>query len=459
VQFIHQGEDIRTTTVSRDGRRVASGGVTGTLAIWDSATGERRPLEPLGAPPTALAFDGTGDVLAAATAERVRVYDLARGTRRELVPDAGRPVSALALDDRGTWVAVLHFGGRLSLRDIDSGQELRAAETMPEAAGVVVSDDQLTLLLTGTIGSVLRLALPDLRPLHRPTGMLTPASGATHAFSADGTFFGMVVNRLITVDKPADLSYQKEFPMVSFRQADVLAVSPSGERVAVARGGQIVIVDALESDLRPPVVPELTGHSRIGALHFLADDRLVSVEGDKLAFWNLADPSGIGTDLSAEIPDETTVDVPAEAAVRRDGQQLAWAEEDGTLVLRDLSGPGAPLAIGNVGWVPTYSPDGSLLAAAGRTGGQFWDLRSEPPNASVRGGTIRRSWGWASCPQEPRWRPWISRAGSPSARCPPVMSSGASTRETPPWSCVLAPSPSAAAATMRRRPGASGAFR
>lgn len=387
VRFGHQGESITAIAAARHGQRVASGGADGSVVIWDQLGETRQRLEGAGGRVNALGFDRDGELLAVGVDDAVVLYNPSGGTHRVAEWGMDEPVTAIAVGGSPTSLAILQ-GGKLALLNAQSGEQVAAADAPVGALGLSLADDGKSLLVTTGVGSVSRWTVPDLDPLGPPTSLLTPAGAYVEAYSGDGTFFGYIKNGRITVTKLEGENDVGEFPQLNTVDVEAFAVSAAGDRVAVASGGAISIVDAVVELLRPTMVAHLTGMSRIDDVSFLGSsgERLVSIQGEKLAFWDLTRPSGLAQDLGVKIPDEANIAIPPRNAVRPDGRQLAWLDERHRLMILELPSGEQPVEVdvgGMLGGVLTYelaySADGKLLAVAGDGGGEIWDVSGETP--------------------------------------------------------------------------------
>src|SRR5262249_49729162 len=98
----HSGP-VMGVAFSLDGRRAVSGGVDGTVRLWDTAASKE--VQPLAGPPglarkVTFSADG-GHVLVAGTDGVVRVWDLAQGKETRRFQGHTDPVASLALSPDG----------------------------------------------------------------------------------------------------------------------------------------------------------------------------------------------------------------------------------------------------------------------------------------------------------------------------------------------------------------------
>jgi WD40 repeat protein len=145
-----------SVVASDDGSLLAAGTISGTVTLWDGATGALRG-ELRGNLPTVtlLAASRDGRLLAAsgpAADPRVEIWDVARETVLHTLPAPNAPVGALAFQPGGTLLAVATLDGTLTLVDGEDGTQVGTLRAAPEHgwfAGMAFSPDG-QLLATGT---------------------------------------------------------------------------------------------------------------------------------------------------------------------------------------------------------------------------------------------------------------------------------------------------------------------
>src|SRR5581483_997993 len=162
---------------SPDGRFLASGGVEGTVKLWDLATGEERAtLTRHTGPVEAVAFAPDGNTLVSGGGHKdgtVRLWDIRSGAQRTLfniVPPVGTTITTryVAFSPDGRTVASgseintgdHHLAGPLILWDINTGQQLyqgqilalarRAIAFTPDGKYLVVKGKGIRLIEVAT---------------------------------------------------------------------------------------------------------------------------------------------------------------------------------------------------------------------------------------------------------------------------------------------------------------------
>jgi RNA polymerase sigma factor (sigma-70 family) len=404
---------------SPDGRFLVStvGNGPGAVVLWDAATGrEVRRFRSDSTKSESILFTPDGrSVVVGDSDGKVECFDVESGKAvREFTGDVGW-VRALALARDGKTLAVAGEG--LKLFDLSSGQFLReigghsgtvvGLAFSPDGA-VLASASQFLVLTETTTG----------RQLNKPAGA---ASGPV-AFSPDGTVLA-TGSGFVELRDPRTGEVRKQLPPVG-RPPQALAFSPDGmtlaaggwdgtvdqfdvatgqrkgavaghrgeiSAVAVSRDGRLVasggesdgviVWDAATGQVRHRLAGRSGQNGRIDEIAFAADDRSVRAGGWDYTVreWNL-DTGKLQREKRFE---------GVGFRFAPDGRTVAHGKGP-KVVVSDLS-TGKPLHKfdGAEDWVTAaYSPDGTLLACAGKEQDgtiHLWDTATGKLARSVKG--------------------------------------------------------------------------
>ena len=401
-------DTVWAAAFSEDGRRLATGGMNGTVRVWDlgaeglsarvkhgAFAGPDREVQEQGLI-SALALGPAGHWLATGTSDgKVRLWDLDReggGMKgRVLGGHQGAMITALAFDPHGRWLATGSSDGAARLWDLTSdrpegsGREIAVSEQWLRAVAFspdghwLVAGSRLWKLTGSDIdkeGMPLRLAAGEDGGNGAP-GQATRMTAV--AFSRDGRWLaGGVAGGRAYVWNLAAGDPTRTAPLVlegHERWVASLEFSRDG-RWLVTASDRIARLWDLDSDHfeKHPIV--LRGHrQRIWAVAFSRDGR-----------W-LATGSMDGTarlwDLGNAHPDKSAVIVRGDergvraVAFSPDGGWLAAGGDLWPLDGSAVSSPAVRVLSGHHGAVQaiSFSPDGSWLAAGDEDGtARLWGL-------------------------------------------------------------------------------------
>jgi WD40 repeat protein len=121
----HDGA-VTSVAISPDSHRIVSGGVDGTVQLWDSDTGIKITEMPTSHPAgviSRVAFNQAGDIVASGSADgKIRLWNLTTGIVTPI--DTGRPVTAIAMNRDGNRMASAGMDGQITIWELPSGRAI-----------------------------------------------------------------------------------------------------------------------------------------------------------------------------------------------------------------------------------------------------------------------------------------------------------------------------------------------
>jgi len=139
------GNHIFVTAFSPDGKLYLGGGDTGTLRIWEVASGNQLLELPV---PVGLFTPDGKQVLGHKYDKTISLFDVATG-REVRRWETSEPIFSLAIAPDGKHVVSGHMDNVLRLWDLETRKELRKFEGHVEPAGAVFSPDGKQILSAG----------------------------------------------------------------------------------------------------------------------------------------------------------------------------------------------------------------------------------------------------------------------------------------------------------------------
>jgi WD40 repeat protein len=337
---------------SRDGKTLASGSGTGTLAVWETATGKQ--LRHFGdggqGKVHTIAFSPDGKFLASGTADKVvRLWEVSSGKESSRFVGHKDQVFAVAFSPDGKSLAAGSAG--FHLWEVDTGKLLglfntaRTITSLEYASGgrwlVTADDDRQVRVWECPSGKEL-----GKYPAPRAVGL--PSDGRSVALGGEDHTL-----------QHRDLITGKELPPLRLRAGDddVLALSPDGKHLAAVGSNHTIHLWDLTTGKEALAFPS---HQSQIAFGVYATDGAHVTSGDvggMLRRWEVR---------SGKVSHQAQPPARGVLAVSADGTTLAFVHPDLTIRLWDLAGgqelrqwrgPVDALAV-----CGAFSPDGKTLA-------------------------------------------------------------------------------------------------
>jgi WD40 repeat protein len=340
-------EHRRKYTFSPDGKVLAGtlgmgsplGPCVSGAFLWDVAKGKE--LACLTRSSDALAFSPDGKTVAVATANAVRLYDVASGKelRRGAGPD--RPARLIGLSSDGRTLVTADNSSSIVVWDTATGKQRRRLEMNAEGVtGLLLSADGRTLVCTGQ-KSLRVWDVATSRELHKFEHAYHPGSTPLVrllACSPDGKLIvitkGNPLLQLVdttTGQSILDLAHNSNvYGSVEYAQAAFL---PDGQSLLVCRGGQAQVCDLRTGKAIRQIEP---GEKwlRHNWCAFSPDRRLIAFHANHMI---LVHELAGGTEVCRG---EEPAAPPANylLALSPDGRTVAWGSATDPLVhLRDVA--------------------------------------------------------------------------------------------------------------------------
>ncbi len=417
----HTGEAYEVA-FTPDGKRVISAGESGTIRLWDAATGqELRTLKGHEGRVSGLAVSPDGSRIASAGFDRsVRVWDAESGEIIRTMNGHAGPIGGLAFSPSGDRIASASNDKTIKLWNTNTGEEIITITGHSAGVlGVAFSPDGERLASSSDGDQTVRIW--DARSGEQ---IKIVRKGRPHtrrlAFSPDGTRLATVsYGRYSLWDTQtweliADVERTIEFVLC-------VAFSPDGAQFATAGdSANIKLWDTRTGNL----IETLSGHAQaVWGVAFSPDgSRLVSGSQDRtVKIWNTHDSndltlrghsgvaycvafssdgkqlaSGSGTIVlhDAQTGDAKfrlkghTAEV-GELSFSPDGTRLASAADDNTVRLWNTeTGEEVAVLSGHTSWVTgvAYRPDSTEIASSSRDGTiRLWDAQTYEETATITG--------------------------------------------------------------------------
>jgi WD40 repeat protein/predicted Ser/Thr protein kinase len=272
---------VYAVAYSPDGQWLASGSWDSTVRLWDARTGEVCAVLPHPSLAGTLAFspDSSWLVSGGDGDDRLRLWNVATGACQKELQGPGARILSVAVRPDGTQIAALNWDGKLSVRDVATGQEVTAMQL----GGV----GQMKGLAFSPEGRWLASTTPDFKvdlwdaQTYQLSAQLSGHAGEIFAvaFSPDGRRLASVsLDRTVRV---WDIETRACQAILRGHTDDIFTVAfhPSGTRLATAGRDRAVWLWDLE---KGEEVARLAGHANyVRSLAFSPDGKtLTSGSGD-----------------------------------------------------------------------------------------------------------------------------------------------------------------------------------
>jgi WD40 repeat protein len=339
-------------------------------------------IESAGAPGT-LAFTRDGQSLLVTGTNQARVFNAANGQERfKIGKDSDLRLTAFAPD--GQTVVLAGYGPRLGLYDLRNGQERLPGPGGGNLMGMLLSDDNRTLVTqSGFLDSTVRV-WDILRNTERAVigGAGTPTW--TIGITPDSK---TLLTRTSNTVSAHDLMTGEKKSTIS------IPIQALGMMAFLSPDGKLLLTSSSADGIRLWNVPALTPRTALkgaepmpyGATAFTPDGQTVITPDMKgrLHIWNTA------TGEERRPPIQPTAGPAYWLGMSPDGKFFITRQTDGLVTAWDLSTGKERYAIGTKAppreiWQIHISPDGKVLVGTGSPGVKLWNAVTGKEIASVK---------------------------------------------------------------------------
>ncbi len=368
------GGEVRSVAFSPDGKLLASGSTNRTVQLWEVAGGQPHgpPLQDNG-PVEQVAFSPDGKLVASMGwwGRTTRLWETVSGRLHKLLRHPGLIDGAFSPD--GSLVATALVDWTVRVWDTTTGKVHGEPLRHEGRVRALAFSPDGRLLATGSVDQTVRLweiASGQLygKPLrHHSRNPL--ASLERGVFSPDGKFLASSVTEGGATRIWRTYQQLETEAAPHQRGAHLGAISPDGKVDAIILGQTVQLCDTTTyKALGEP----LRHDGKVRAVAFSSDGRLVATGShDKtVRLWEVATGQPFGAPLKSELVEAV--------AFSPDGKLLAVGVMGGAQVFEVATGRRLhSILCGEQVWAVAFRPDGKVLATGMRDGrAEFWDVAS-----------------------------------------------------------------------------------
>lgn len=380
VRYVQMDDRVLALAASRTGQYVIAGTAGGKLVRWDVAGDAKETVDLDTSEILSVVVNDSGDTAVAATASTVGIWRVGRPVitvpvRAFFDAEYTRELKNLAISPSGNTVAAVDVSdpARQVIRVFSSrtGEEVARVDDIAVSSIGLPSDDEMLTESGGGEWQVISVA--SGAEISRGGSTTTPGdSFYCCAYDRDNRHFVWAKfgeANLVRLGPEAEENNFSPTP-VPVDSPDAFAVDDTGERIAVAGGGELYVADVPDEDT-PAGYRRLLGTGNVDAITFLGSpDRLASASGKSLILWDLNQLSRAVRERPVDAPLTSMAGEPPNIAVGPGGERVAVANSDGIIVLQPPDSPYASLPVHTpVGDpMPLWSADGTKLIVLGDNG-------------------------------------------------------------------------------------------
>ncbi len=379
--FQEDGERFSTAAISPDGKRLSLGGSSGTISLWDTATGQLvgEPSDGHDGEIIRILYSPHGKVLVSAGLDKkVFEYD-ADSLETIRVFDNNEDVASIAFDAVGSVLAIGTVEGFIDIFNFENGEVILTIDTgFGDGAKAVAFSNDGTLLASGGVGGIVDLW--DAESGDSLEQFIYPGVIVINSLEFDplGRFLAVGTDNrnifLVGVNNEIN-NFTDEFRFLSGHVGEIFAMDISKDGRFLLSGGidhtAILwdVVDGLEG--RGSEIETIYSYHEndVNEVDFSPDGTMMASGSD--------DSNVYIQDLSGDENESRVLDAHngrvLDVAFDSSGRLLASSDSDGVIILWDVKTGqivGDKMEHGfDLSWMPlAFSPDGKLLASGSDDG-------------------------------------------------------------------------------------------